>query len=202
MGTYVNRENLFEQHSRVTAEERRTVLGQSGGVIWLTGLSGSGKSTLAQALEKRLMELGHPAFILDGDNIRRRLNADLGFSDADRSENIRRVAAVSALLADAGVLCISSFITPFRADRDLARETVGSERFALVHISTPLEECERRDPKGLYRKARDGKIPDFTGIGSPYETPSEADLELDTTALSTEDGLQQLLAMIRKKGFM
>lgn len=195
-------DNLFEQQSKVTPTEREALFQQKGCVIWLTGLSGSGKSTLAQALEKRLFSMGHGSFILDGDNIRRRLNADLGFSDEDRSENIRRVASVAALFADAGLICMASFIAPFREDRQLAREHIGPDRFILVYLSTPLDICEERDPKGLYRKARNGEIADFTGINSPYEKPDHLDVDINTGETSVEKAVEAVIEVMHQKGFI
>lgn len=150
---------------------REQLLRRRGGVIWLTGLSGAGKSTIADALQQRLREEGHLVYVLDGDTLRRGLNADLGFSAADRRENIRRVGEVAALFADAGFLTITALISPFRADRERARDAIGAERFLEVFVDVPLEVCEQRDPKGLYRRARAGELPEFTGISSPYEPP-------------------------------
>lgn len=194
--------NLFKQNSKVDKLTREKVLGQTGGVIWFTGLSGSGKSTLAQALEQELFARGHAAYILDGDNIRRQLNADLTFSAGDRSENIRRVAAVADLFREAGLVCMASFIAPFREDRELARKTIGPEHFAMIYVSTPLAECEKRDPKGLYKKARRGEIHDFTGINSPYEAPDDVDLSIDTSRQSISESLALIMDLVRKKGFI
>jgi len=164
----------------VTPGMRRDLMGQEPVTLWMTGLSGAGKSTLAFALERRLIQQGHPCFVLDGDNVRHGLNRDLGFSPKDRTENIRRVAEVARLMNDAGLIVIASFISPFRADREMAREIIGEERFVEVYISTPLEVCESRDPKGLYRKARQGDLPGFTGVSAPYEPPDAPDLVIDT----------------------
>lgn len=152
-------------------------------VLWLTGLSGAGKSTLANAVEKVLRSRGARAFVLDGDNLRRGLNRDLGYGDADRAENIRRVGEVSKLMLDAGLIVLVALISPFRADRLRARELFRPGEFIEIHVSTPLEVCERRDPKGLYRKARAGAMSDFTGISSPYEPPAAPELVLDTALL-------------------
>ncbi|MEI2428610.1 adenylyl-sulfate kinase, partial [Lysobacter yananisis] len=148
--------------------------------VWFTGLSGSGKSTIANLVDKQLHALGHHTFILDGDNVRHGLNKDLGFTDADRVENIRRVAEVAKLMTDAGLIVLVSFISPFRAERQLARGLFGADEFVEVFVDTPLEEAERRDVKGLYAKARAGKIPNFTGIDSPYEAPESPELHLAT----------------------
>ncbi|MCY3813760.1 MAG: adenylyl-sulfate kinase [Gammaproteobacteria bacterium] len=159
--------------------ERERQNGHLGGVLWLTGLSGSGKSTLAFALEAELFARGYQVYVLDGDNIRHGLNADLGFTQKDRTENIRRVGEVAALFADAGFVCISAFISPYHADRDVAR-SAAKGRFHEVYLDADVETCEQRDPKGLYRKARAGKIPDFTGVSAPYEIPSSPDLVIPT----------------------
>ena len=165
-------------HSVATTERERQN-GHLGGVLWLTGLSGSGKSTLAFALEAELFARGYQVYVLDGDNIRHGLNADLGFTQKDRTENIRRVGEVAALFADAGFVCISAFISPYHADRDVAR-SAAKGRFHEVYLDADVETCEQRDPKGLYRKARAGKIPDFTGVSAPYEIPSSPDLVIPT----------------------
>ena len=157
-------------------------------VLWFTGLSGSGKSTIANLVERRLHALSHRTYVLDGDNVRHGLNKDLGFTDADRVENIRRVAEVSSLMVDAGLIVLVSFISPFRNERRMARELVGDNEFLEVFVDTPLAVCEQRDPKGLYEKARAGDIKNFTGIDSPYEVPEQADLIIDTTAMTPDEG--------------
>jgi adenylyl-sulfate kinase len=158
----------------------------------LTGLPGSGKTTLAMALERRLFDLGWQAYTLDGDNMRHGLNADLGFTPADRQENVRRVGEVAALFADAGAVCITAFISPYREDRARARAAAGERRFFEVHVNTPLATCERRDPKGHYRKARAGLIRDFTGVDAPYEVPERPDLRIDTDAVDIAASVTQL----------
>ena len=163
--------NIVWQLGKITKVHRANALKQKARCVWLTGLSGSGKSSLAQALEIALHENGHHVYILDGDNVRHGLNSDLGFSDADRVENIRRIAEVAHLMVDAGLIVIVAFISPFRADREFARQLFDSEEFLEVFVNTPLELCERRDIKGLYLKARLGEIKNFTGISSPYEPP-------------------------------
>lgn len=163
----------------VPTTERERQNGHLGGVLWLTGLSGSGKSTLAFALEATLFARGYQVYVLDGDNVRHGLNADLGFKHDDRTENIRRVGEVAALFADAGFVCISAFISPYRADREAAR-LAAKGRFHEVYLNADVRTCEERDPKGLYRKARAGKIADFTGVSAPYEAPSEPDLVVPT----------------------
>lgn len=165
-------------HSVATTERERQN-GHLGGVFWLTGLSGAGKSTLAFALEEELFARGYQVYVLDGDNVRHGLNADLGFTQKDRTENIRRVGEVAALFADAGFLCISAFISPYRADRETARRAARG-RFHEVYVDADVRTCERRDPKGLYRDARAGKIADFTGVTAPYEIPTAPDLVIRT----------------------
>jgi adenylylsulfate kinase len=162
----------------VPPEDRERRLGQRGAVLWFTGLSGSGKSTFARETERLLLELGHTAYVLDGDNLRHGLCADLGFSPADRQENIRRAGSVAQLFADAGVLTLAAFVSPYRADRDSVRIRLPADRFVEVFVDTPVELCEMRDPKGLYARARQGLIPDFTGISSPYEPPLSPELRL------------------------
>lgn len=177
-------ENLFVVEQPVTIAARRARNGHRGGVLWLTGLPGAGKSTLALALAQVLFARGCQVFVLDGDNLRHGLNADLGFSPPDRSENIRRVGEVAALFAEAGFIAITAFISPYRADRDRARiagtRAAGTAGFHEVQVKAGLEACERRDPKGLYRRARAGLIADFTGISAPYEIPENPDLVIDT----------------------
>lgn len=188
-------DNLTWQNSDVTKEVRERSLGQKAKTLWFTGLSGSGKSTLANALEIRLAAQGRHTMLLDGDNIRMRLNRDLGFSDEDRTENIRRIAEVAKLMNDAGLIVLTSFISPFRRDRDMARSIIG-EDFVEIYISTSLEECERRDVKGLYRKARNGEIPVFTGISSPYEVPEEPEIVIDTAQLSVEQAVDLIIKQL------
>ncbi len=171
--------HLTRHTGAVTRGDRERLLGQRGAVVWFTGLSGSGKSTVAHALEERLAAAGRLTYVLDGDNVRHGLCADLGFGAADRTENIRRVGHVAALLADAGVLVLTSFISPYRADREQVRRIVGDD-FVEVFVDAPLAVCEARDPKGLYKKARAGQIAEFTGISAPYEAPQEPDLHLHT----------------------
>jgi adenylyl-sulfate kinase len=171
--------NLTWHSMDITKDVRAKQLGQQPKTIWLTGLSGSGKSTIVNELEKRLFIYGKKTMVLDGDNVRMGLNKNLGFSEADRVENIRRIAEVSKLMNDAGLIVLTSFISPFRKDRRNAKEIVGKDSFIEIYISTPLEECEKRDVKGLYKKARAGEIADFSGISSPYEEPENPDIEVD-----------------------
>ncbi|WP_236171105.1 adenylyl-sulfate kinase [Pseudomonas pseudonitroreducens] len=190
-------QNIRWHTGRLSAEERATRMRQKPATLWLTGLSGSGKSTLAFALEYSLHELGYSAVVLDGDNVRHGLCKDLGFSHEDRTENIRRVAEVANLMNDAGLIVITSFISPFREDREQARQIIGEERFREIHLSTELSVCEERDPKGLYKKARAGKLPDFTGIGSPYEAPLEPFERIDTDHLSLEESVARLMKLLQ-----
>ena len=184
--------NIKWTESQISPEKRAKLLGQRGCVLWLTGLSGSGKTTIARKLEEHLMTAGHPCYVLDGDNIRHGLNSDLGFSETDRTENIRRISEVSALFADAGLIVITSFISPFKEDRQKARHKVPAGSFIEIYLDTSLEVCEKRDPKNLYKKARKGEIPDFTGISSPYESPDKAEIVLDTGKLSLEDCINHI----------
>lgn len=189
-------QNVHWQALSITREDRERLNEHKGKVIWFTGLSGSGKSTIANALEKELHAQGKHTYILDGDNIRQSLNKDLGFTDADRVENIRRVAEVARLMMDAGLIVITAFISPFRAEREMARQLIGEENFIEVFVDTPLEVCEQRDPKGLYRKARSGQLPNMTGIGSPYESPEHPNFIIQGTNLNISAILKSLLQFI------
>tara|TARA_B100000768_G_scaffold49303_1_gene48096 strand:- start:488 stop:2383 length:1896 start_codon:yes stop_codon:yes gene_type:complete len=188
-------QNLYPQDHSVNTLVRSQLMGHEGKVFWLTGLSGSGKSTVANAFEKALQSQGVHSYILDGDNIRTGLNKDLGFTEADRTENIRRVAEVAKLMKDAGLVVIVAVISPFRSERDMARSLFDDDEFFEVFVDVSLETAEGRDPKGLYRKARQGKLPHFTGIDSPYEAPETAELILDTDALSVEQCVDKLMAL-------
>jgi len=192
-----NERNITRHHGLVTPEERARLFGHKPVTIWLTGLSGSGKSTLAYALEKQLTEEGYACFVLDGDNVRHGLNKDLGFTAEDRCENIRRIAEVAKLFNEAGVIVITAFISPFKNDRQSAKEIIGQDRFAEVYVDTPIETCEQRDPKGLYIKARAGQISDFTGISSPYEAPEEPSLRLAAGDMSVEESVNTMLCYLR-----
>lgn len=193
-----NRRNLTSVAHRVPAGQRQARNGHQGGVLWFTGLSGAGKSTLAFALEAQLFEAGFQVYVLDGDNVRQGLNADLGFSHADRVENVRRIGQVAALFADAGVLCISAFISPYRRERAAARD-VAPERFHEVYIRAPLAVCERRDPKGLYKRARAGEIPDFTAIDDVYEAPACPELVVDTEHQTVAQSLAVLRGYVAER---
>jgi adenylyl-sulfate kinase len=193
--------NITVQRGQVAARDRAQLLGQRGAVIWLTGLSGSGKSTIGYALERRLNGGRHLTYVLDGDNVRHGLCSDLGFSHEDRTENIRRIGEVAALFADAGLIIITSFISPYRSDRDLARQRVPDGKFIEVFLDVGVEVCERRDPKGLYKKARAGEIADFTGVSAPYERPGQPELALDTEALSLDACIDQIIEYLEHRGF-
>ncbi|HMK35773.1 MAG TPA: adenylyl-sulfate kinase [Desulfomonilaceae bacterium] len=184
------------------SEEREKLLKQRGCVVWLTGLSASGKTTIATALEQRLLRSGWLAYVLDGDNLRQGLCSDLGYSREERKENIRRVSAVAALFTNAGLIAIAAFISPFRDDRAMARKNCQTERFLEVYLKTPLEVCEQRDPKQMYKKARAGIISDFTGISAPYEPPEAAELSLDTSQNSVSECIGQLERLLLEKGFL
>ena len=192
----VRASNITRVEHAVSADARAHRNGHRGGVIWLTGLSGSGKSTLSIAAERRLFHVGYQVYVLDGDNMRHGLNSDLGFSPEERAENIRRVGEVAALMSRAGLIVITAFISPYRSDRERARRAAG-ENFHEVYVSADLETCERRDPKGLYRRARAGQIADFTGISAPYEAPESPELLIDTTQLDVEEGVERLVAYVR-----
>ncbi|WP_281170177.1 adenylyl-sulfate kinase [Carboxydothermus ferrireducens] len=194
--------NLFWHEGKITAEDREKLLGQKGVVIWLTGLSGSGKSTIARELEAVLYREGKLAYVLDGDNIRMGLNKDLGFSEKDRQENIRRIGEVAKLFVDAGIIVITAFISPFRADRDKVRSLLPEGKFIEVFVDCPLEVCEARDVKGLYQKAREGKIPEFTGITSPYEPPVKPEITLKTAEQSLEECVDIILTYLRKNLYL
>lgn len=176
--------------------DKEALLGQRGLMVWFTGLSGSGKSTIAIALERELQKRRLLCRILDGDNIRSGINSNLGFSEADRVENIRRIAEVGKLFVDTGIITIAAFISPSNALREMAARIIGEEDFVEVYVSTPIEECERRDVKGLYAKARRGEIKEFTGVSAPFEVPVHPDLSLDTSRLSLEDSVSQLLDVV------
>jgi len=193
--------NLTIHESSVKREDRVRVSGQRGAVLWFTGLSGSGKSTVANAVEKKLNEMKRLTYLLDGDNVRTGLCADLGFSDSDRQENIRRVSHVAKLFLDANLITLVSFISPFREERRFARDLLGAD-FIEVFVNASIEVCEQRDPKGLYKKARKGEIPQFTGISSPYEAPEKAEIVLKTGELTLEQSAEQVLEYLRGKGYI
>jgi len=194
--------NITWHEGSVSRADREQLLGQRGVTIWLTGLSGSGKSTIAVAAEGVLIERGRLAYVLDGDNVRHGLNKNLGFSPEDRSENIRRIGEVAKLFTDAGAIVFSSFISPYRADRDAVRALMGPGDFVEVYVDAPVETCEGRDVKGLYKKARAGEIPEFTGISAPYEAPEKPELVLDTDRQSVKESVAQVIAYLEEKGYL
>ena len=192
-------ENTVWHEQHISKEQRANLKSQTPCLLWYTGLSGSGKSTVANAVDALLFKLGCHSYLLDGDNVRHGLNGDLGFSDEDRIENIRRISEVSKLFLDAGLIVSTAFISPFTEDRARARAKLDSSEFIEVYIDTPISVCEQRDPKGLYKKARAGEIKDFTGIDSPYEVPEKSDLVIDTKKLSVDDSIEELFNYIIKK---
>ena len=194
--------NIVWHPGQVTRDDRQRITGHRGCTVWFTGLSGSGKSTIAVAVEKSLWDRGVRSYSLDGDNIRHGLNNDLGFSPEDRTENIRRIGEVAKLFTDGGVLNLTAFISPYRSDRDRVRSIMGEGDFIEVHVDCPVEECERRDVKGLYAKARAGKIPEFTGISAPYEAPEKPEIVLETAKLSEEQSVAKVLEYLEKNGYI
>ena len=191
--------NLYPIQTKVSKEQREQLMQQRAKLIWFTGLSGSGKSTLAVQLEAQLFARGFKTYLLDGDNIRTGLNKDLSFTDEGRVENIRRIGEVSKLLLDSGVIVLSAFISPFKADREQVKTIVGSLNYMEVFVDTPLEVCEQRDVKGLYKKVRAGEVKNFTGIDSPYERPESADLVIKTETLTVEQSVERLLNFVLPK---
>ena len=186
--------------SQVTRAHREKLLDQRGALLWLTGLSGSGKSTVAFRVEHALIERGCVAYVLDGDNMRHGLNSNLGFSADDRAENIRRIGEVGKLFVDAGLITLSSFVSPYRADRDRVRALLAEDQFFEIYVNTPLEICEQRDPKGLYKRARAGEIPNFTGISDPYEEPQAPELELKTDTVTIDEAARQVICLLEQHG--
>ena len=195
-------DNLARQDLDVGKEQRARHKDQRPCILWFTGLPASGKSTTANRVERKLAALGRHSYLLDGDNVRLGLNRDLGFTDADRVENIRRVAEVAKLFVDAGLIVLVSFISPFRDERRMARELVEEGEFVEIFVDTPLEECEPRDPKGLYRKARAGEIANFTGIDSAYEPPQNAEIVLRTVERSVEELSEEVIDHLREGGYL
>ena len=194
--------NVTWHEGSVSREERQHLLNQKGVTVWMTGLSASGKSTIAVILEQMLLHKKKHAYRLDGDNIRMGLNKNLGFSAEDRAENIRRIGEVAKLFADAGVIAITSFISPYRKDRDAVRSSQKTGEFIEVYVNVSLEAAEKRDPKGLYKKARAGQIKGFTGIDDPYEAPEKAEIVIETEKTSAEDAAKQILAYLEKGGYL
>jgi len=194
--------NILWHNTQISKEDRIKQLSQKPCILWFTGLSGSGKSTIANAVESKLLDMNCKTYLLDGDNIRHGLNKDLGFSDADRIENIRRIGEVAKLFVDSGTIVLSAFISPFQKDRDFVRSLVAKEEFIEIFIDTPLEICESRDPKGLYKKARNGEIPNFTGISSPYEEPKNTELTIKNNNISVEKATQEVLNYLQEKSYI
>lgn len=194
--------NIVWHHHHITRDQRSEQKQQKPCVLWFTGLSGAGKSTVANALESYLFEQGYHSYLLDGDNVRHGLNRDLGFTDTDRVENIRRIGEVSKLFVDAGMIVLTAFISPFRADRDMVRALLGDGEFVEIYVCPSLDVCEQRDPKGLYKKAREGKIPNFTGISSPYEAPEKAEISLNTGDLSLEQCVETIFNYLKQNGHL
>ena len=195
-------ENIVWHDHHVTKEERAILKEQKPCILWFTGLSGSGKSTVANAVEAVLLAQGKHTYLLDGDNVRMGLNKGLTFSDEDRVENIRRIGEVSKLFVDAGTIVLTAFISPFQKERDAVRELVEEHEFIEVFIDTPLAVCESRDPKGLYKKARKGEIPNFTGISSPYESPKNPEIHVQNDTISIEEVSQQIIDYLNDKGYL
>jgi adenylylsulfate kinase len=191
--------NVVWHQSTVNRKRREEKNQHKSAVLWFTGLSGSGKSTLAHAVEEQLYQLGLNTFVLDGDNVRHGLNKDLSFSNTDRKENIRRISEAAKLMLEAGIITLTAFISPFREERAMARSLMPHGDFLEIHCYCPLEVCETRDVKGLYKKARNGEIKDFTGISSPYEAPTNPELKIDTHALSLEESVQQVISLLRAR---
>ena len=190
--------NVIWHIHTVKREERESLLKQKGVILWFTGLSGSGKSTIANEVAYKLHSMGKLSYVLDGDNIRHGLNKNLGFSPEDRKENIRRISEVANLLADAGLIAITAFISPYRVDRDLCRELIGKGRFIEIYTRASIETCEKRDPKGLYKKARAGEIKDFTGVNAPYEAPNDPELVIDTDKESVDESVEKVLNKLKE----
>ncbi len=194
--------NIVWSHSEITKKKRQHLNGHRSAVLWFTGLSGAGKSTVANALEQRLHHLQMRTYLLDGDNVRHGLNKDLGFGDSDRTENIRRIGEVSRLFVDAGVMVLTAFISPFRSDRNLVRELMNKAEFIEVYVKCPLAVCEERDVKGLYRRARAGEIPNFTGIDSPYEEPDAPEVVIDTAEMTLDQCVDAILDYLMQEGYI
>ncbi|MFW0884351.1 adenylyl-sulfate kinase [Candidatus Acidulodesulfobacterium sp. H_13] len=197
----LNNKNVVWHDHRVSKEDRLKLKHQKPCILWFTGLSGSGKSTIANAVEAKLYELKKHTYLLDGDNIRIGLNKGLTFSDEDRVENIRRIGEVSKFFIDAGIIVLTAFISPFKKDRDMARDLVDGDEFVEIFVDAPLEICEQRDPKGLYKKARTGKIKKFTGISSPYERPEKAELHIKTDQMDIEESVDIIMKYLERKGY-
>lgn len=192
-------ENIIPHQFSISKEDRMSLKGHNALLLWFTGLSGSGKSTIANAVEKALVKNKIHTYTLDGDNVRKGLNNNLGFSPEDRTENIRRIAEVANLMIDAGLVVLAAFVSPYQKDRERIRSIVGEKQYVEIFVNTPLEECERRDVKGLYAKARAGEIKNFTGINAPYEAPVNPDLEIDTTKMTVDEAVSEILKHLKTK---
>ena len=193
------KENIIKHNYSISLEERTKLMQQKSFLLWFTGLSGSGKSTIANALERKLYEEGYKTYALDGDNIRQGINQDLTFSAEDRTENIRRIAEVAHLLVDAGIIVLAAFVSPYKKDRENIVNIVGNDNFVEIFVNTSLEECEKRDVKGLYKKARLGEIKNFTGVNAPYEAPDNPDVEVITDNLSVDESVLKIYDTIKQK---
>jgi len=198
----ITNQNTVWHEPVIVRTDRERLNGHKSAILWFTGLSGSGKSTLAHAVEEKLFEQGIRTFVLDGDNVRQGLCKDLGFTDADRTENIRRIGEVSKLMLDAGIMVMTAFISPFRKDRKIVRELVKEGDFIEIYCKTPLSVCEERDPKGLYKKARAGQIPEFTGISSPYEEPENPELIIETGSKSVDQCVVEITRYLKNKNIV
>ncbi len=196
-----NKHIVWHDH-HISKQERSKIKDQKPCILWFTGLSGSGKSTIANAVESALLASGKHTYLLDGDNIRMGLNRGLGFSEQDRVENIRRIGEVAKLFVDAGTIVLSAFISPFQKDRDAVRALVEAGEFIEIFVDTPLDVCEKRDPKGLYKKARSGEIPDFTGISSPYEAPRKPEIRIVNDRISVDDAARQVVDYLQERGYL
>ncbi|WP_371017765.1 adenylyl-sulfate kinase [Pseudalkalibacillus sp. JSM 102089] len=194
--------NITWHESQVTKSDRQELNNHKSPILWFTGFSGAGKSTLSVAVEKKLHSKGIRTYILDGDNVRHGLNKNLGFSPEDRKENIRRIGEVSGLFSDAGVMTLTAFISPYREDREMVREIVNKEEFIEIYVKCDLKECENRDPKGLYKKARNGEIKGFTGIDAPYEEPSSPEIIVETDKQTLEDSVSEIIRYLQKKKYI
>ena len=195
----MNSNNITWHHSTVTKLDRHLANGHKSCVLWFTGLSGSGKSTLANAVDQALFQQNYRSYVLDGDNVRHGLNKDLSFRTEDRKENIRRIGEVAKLFVDSGQIVSSAFISPFREDRELVRNMFNPEEFIEIYLKCPIQVCEDRDPKGLYKKARTGEIPDFTGITSPYEIPNQPEIIIETNKMKIDQSVTNILSYLREK---
>ena len=198
----LNNENIIWHDHNVLKWQRAKLKGQKPCILWFTGFSGSGKSTIANAVELKLNELGKHTYLLDGDNVRMGLNKGLGFSNEDRIENIRRIGEVAKLFVDAGLIVLSAFISPFKQERDRVRSLVNKNEFIEIFIDTPIEVCESRDPKGLYKKAREGKILNFTGISSPYEIPSKAEIHIKNDKINIDECADEIIEYLKSRGYL